>query len=94
MLVAGLATGCGAGDSTVAKTPQPTAALSTAAPAAPHSPNGTSAPPVPSTSIAPPPDPCAVNLTAPTIAKTTSELPRDPRSGQPWNPEPLAGNYN
>ncbi len=23
-----------------------------------------------------------------------SELPRDPRSGQPWNPEPLAGNYN
>ncbi len=23
-----------------------------------------------------------------------SELPRDPRSQQPWNPEPLAGNYN
>ncbi len=23
-----------------------------------------------------------------------SELPRDPRSDQPWNPEPLAGNYN
>ncbi len=23
-----------------------------------------------------------------------SELPRDPRSHQPWNPEPLAGNYN
>jgi LppP/LprE lipoprotein len=23
-----------------------------------------------------------------------SELPKDPRSQQPWNPEPLAGNYN
>ena len=23
-----------------------------------------------------------------------SDLPRDPRSQQPWNPEPLAGNYN
>ena len=23
-----------------------------------------------------------------------SELPRDPRSQQAWNPEPLAGNYN
>lgn len=23
-----------------------------------------------------------------------SELPRDPRSQQPWDPEPLAGNYN
>ena len=23
-----------------------------------------------------------------------SELPRDPRSEQPWNPEPLGGNYN
>ena len=23
-----------------------------------------------------------------------SELPRDPRSQQGWNPEPLAGNYN
>jgi hypothetical protein len=42
----------------------------------------------------PPPDPCAVNLAAPTIAKVVSELPRDPRSAQPWNPEPLAGNYN
>ncbi len=30
----------------------------------------------------------------PTIAKAVSELPRDPRSEQPWNPEPLAGNYN
>jgi hypothetical protein len=48
------------------------------------------APPV----SAAPPDPCAVNLGATTIAKVVSELPRDPRSQQPWNPEPLAGNYN
>ncbi len=41
-----------------------------------------------------PADPCAVNLASPTIAKVVSELPRDPRSEQPWNPEPLAGNYN
>ncbi|MGH3563963.1 MAG: LppP/LprE family lipoprotein, partial [Mycobacterium sp.] len=27
-------------------------------------------------------------------AMAVSELPRDPRSRQPWNPEPLAGNYN
>ena len=27
------------------------------------------------------------------IAKVVSDLPRDPRSQQPWNPEPLAGNY-
>jgi len=39
-------------------------------------------------------DPCAVNLGAPAIARAVSELPRDPRSQQPWNPEPLAGNYN
>ena len=39
-------------------------------------------------------DPCAVNLAAPEIAKAVSELPRDPRSGQAWSPEPLAGNYN
>ena len=35
-----------------------------------------------------------MNLAAPEIAKAVSELPRDPRSSQPWNPEPLAGNYN
>jgi hypothetical protein len=28
------------------------------------------------------------------VAKVVSELPRDPRSQQPWNPEPLACNYN
>jgi hypothetical protein len=54
VIVAATVTGCGSGDSTVAKTPQ----------------------------------------AAPTIAKVVSELPRDPRSQQPWNPEPLAGNYN
>lgn len=52
-----------------------------------------------STQAAPPPappapDPCAVNLAAPAIARAVSELPKDPRSGQGWNPEPVAGNYN
>jgi LppP/LprE lipoprotein len=41
-----------------------------------------------------PADPCAVNLADPAIARGVSELPRDPRSQQPWNPEPLAGNFN
>ena len=87
-MVAGVAlalAGCSSGDSTVAKTPQPTtsAVTTTQAP-----------PPPPPTTTTPPPDPCAVNLTAPTIAQTVSELPRDPRSDQPWNPVPLAGNYN
>ena len=30
----------------------------------------------------------------PAIARGVSELPNDPRSQQPWNPEPLAGNFN
>lgn len=84
--------GCGSGDSTVAKTPQatkPTSAAMTAGPASP--PPGTAAPPA---SSEPLPDPCAVNLGSPTIAKVVSELPRDPRSQQAWNPEPLGGNYN
>ena len=61
-------------------------------------------PPRPSVAPTPPPvvvptttaaaDPCAVNLAAPEIVKAVSELPRDPRSNQAWNPEPLAGNYN
>ncbi len=80
-----LLTGCGSGDSTVSKTPLPSAApaQSASAPAVP--------PPPPAT---PSPDPCAVNLSAPAIAQTVSELPRDPRSNQGWNPEPVAGNYN
>ena len=39
-------------------------------------------------------DPCATNLGAPEIAKAAASLPQDPRSGQGWNPEPVAGNYN
>jgi LppP/LprE lipoprotein len=79
--------GCGAGDSTVSKTPEPSA-----------NPAPTAAP-EPAAKPAPPPgppeaDPCAVNLAAPEIAKAVSELPRDPRSNQAWSPEPLAGNYN
>ena len=86
--------GCGSGDSTVSKTPQPT--VSSAGPA-----TAQASPPA----LPPPPpvvaplgdrgaDPCAVNLAAPEIVKAVSELPRDPRSNQAWSPEPLAGNYN
>jgi LppP/LprE lipoprotein len=39
-------------------------------------------------------DPCDVNLAASEIVTAVSALPRDPRSNQGWNPEPLAGNYN
>jgi LppP/LprE lipoprotein len=95
MLIGAIVTGCGSGDSTVAKTPEATTTASAATSAAPRGtpspPSGTAAPP---SSSAPPADPCAVNLASPTIAKVVSELPRDPRSEQPWNPEPLAGNYN
>jgi hypothetical protein len=85
-----LLAGCGSGDSTVSKTPEAsttTVARATAAPAAPPLISA-----APSTAAAD--DPCAVNLAAPEIAKTVSELPRDPRSGQAWSPEPLAGTYN
>ncbi|KZS85724.1 LppP/LprE family lipoprotein [Mycobacterium persicum] len=92
-LVAATLTGCGSGDSTVAKTPRattpPVAASSASSPTNPSS--ATAAPP---TSSAAPADPCAVNLASPAIVRVVSELPRDPRSQQPWNPEPLAGNYN
>ena len=80
-----LLTGCGSGDSTVAKTPGPTTNPMTTT---------TAAPPPATESTPPPPDPCAVSLTAPAIARAISELPRDPQSGQPWNSEPVAGNYN
>ncbi len=86
--------GCGSGDSTVAKTPQadnPAASSSvTSEPSETVAAPATSAPPASPKA----PDPCAVNLAAPAIAKAVSELPRDPRSKQPWSPEPLAGNYN
>jgi hypothetical protein len=81
--------GCGASDSTVSKTPEASTTTAAAAPTALPAPSRTSA--APSTAA---PDPCAVNLAAPEIAKTVSELPRDPRSGQAWSPEPLAGTYN
>ncbi len=81
---AALAAGCGSGDSTVAKTPQ-----NTSPPATPEATTTTSA-----TGSPAPADPCEVNLTAPAIAEAVAQLPRDPRSSQPWSPEPLAGNYN
>ncbi|WP_234809023.1 LppP/LprE family lipoprotein [Mycolicibacter hiberniae] len=84
-LAAALLAGCGSGDSTVAKTP----ANTSPAAAPPQAPVAESP-----ASSSPPADPCAVDLAAPAIAQAVSELPRDPRSGQPWSPEPLAGNYN
>lgn len=75
--------GCSSGDSTVSKTPLPSTTATSAAAPSPAEP-----PPPPG------PDPCAVDLAAPAIAKAVSELPKDPRSGQGWNPEPVAGNYN
>ncbi|CAN5410952.1 LppP/LprE family lipoprotein [soil metagenome] len=80
---------CGSGDSTVAKTPDPTPASAPPSAAAPPPPP-VSAPPTTSE----PADPCAVNLAAPAVAQAVSELPKDPRSQQAWNPEPIAGNYN
>lgn len=78
--------GCGSGDSTVSKTPD-----ATASPGQSSAPAAAAAP----TSAAPSePDPCAINLAAPEIAKAVSELPRDPRSNQAWSPEPIAGNFN
>jgi hypothetical protein len=82
-------TGCGTGDSTVAKTPQATTTTPAATSTAPGQASGAAATPGGA-----PADPCAVNLASSTIAKVVSELPRDPRSQQPWSPEPLAGNYN
>ncbi|MGB6208238.1 LppP/LprE family lipoprotein [Mycobacterium sp.] len=90
-LIAATVSGCGSGDSTVAKTPQATTARPTAAPGKPGPPAASGAPTSTSSAAA---DPCAVSLSAPGIARAVSELPRDPRSQQPWNPEPLAGNYN
>ncbi len=83
--------GCGSGDSTVSKTPLPSTTVSsvTSATASEVPSQAASPPPTPAA-----PDPCAVNLGAPAIAKTVTELPRDPRSEQGWNPEPVAGNYN
>lgn len=76
--------GCGSNDATVSITPGP--------PATPLAP--VSAAPPPASAAPAAADPCEVNLAAPEIARAVSELPRDPRSKQGWNPEPLAGNYN
>jgi hypothetical protein len=76
----------------LALAPQATTTGATASITAPPAPSPTTAAAAPSSAA--PPDPCAINLAAPTIAKVVSDLPRDPRSAQPWNPEPLAGNYN
>ena len=80
--------GCGSSDSTVSKTPEASTTVVAPPTAQPPPPPINAAP---STAAA---DPCAVNLTAPAIAEAVSELPRDPRSGQAWSPEPLAGTYN
>jgi hypothetical protein len=84
--------GCGSGDSTVAKTPEPTTSPRTVV-AIPANP-----PPVatgtPTTVAAPAMDPCSVNLGASEIARAVAGLPPDPRSGQGWSSEPIAGNYN
>jgi hypothetical protein len=82
--------GCGSGDSTVSKTPEPTVAPAPRATAPPPA----SPPPVVTPTTAAAADPCAVNLAAPEIIKAVSGLPRDSRSHQGWSPEPLAGNYN
>ncbi|AFM18598.1 hypothetical protein Mycch_3873 [Mycolicibacterium chubuense NBB4] len=84
------AAGCSSGDSTASKTPGPTADSPSASPAGP--PPAPAAPPPPGPTAAQ--DPCATDLAAPEIARAVSTLPRDPRSDQGWNPEPLAGNYN
>lgn len=92
-VVAALLAGCSSGDSTASKTPLSATTRETSPPAssAPETPSSQKPPPPPAP---PPPDPCAVNLGAPEITRAVSGLPRDPRSQQGWNPEPLAGNYN
>jgi hypothetical protein len=82
--------GCGSSDSTASKTPEPTVPSVAPATAAPSLPPP---PPIVAPTTTAAADPCAVNLAAPEIIKAVSELPRDPRSNQAWNPEPLAGNY-
>ncbi|RWA20796.1 LppP/LprE family lipoprotein [Mycolicibacterium brumae] len=81
-------TACGSGESTVTMTPDP---ISAATPAAPNAQSPAPAEPTPEPDAD---DPCPVDLAAPAIARAVSELKKDPRSGQGWNPEPLAGNYN
>jgi hypothetical protein len=86
--------GCGSSDSTVSKTPEPTVASPAPETARPAQSTLPPPPPVVAPEVTAAADPCAINNAAPEIAKAVSELPRDPRSNQAWNPEPLAGNYN
>src|SRR5262245_31337491 len=86
--------GCGSGDSTASKTPEPTVTSPAPATAKAAPPTLPPPPPVVAPTTAAAADPCAINLAAPEIIRAVSELPRDPRSNQAWNPEPLAGNYN
>lgn len=92
-LLALVLAGCGSSDSTVSKTPdnRPPATAPASTTAAAPAPSAAPTAPPPST---PAPDPCAVNLAAPEITRAVTALPKDPRSNQPWSPEPLAGNYN
>lgn len=83
-------TGCGSGDSTVAKTPEASTPHQSTAPGRPAPPPAVLTP----SGGAAPADPCAIDLANPAIARAVSELPRDPRSHQPWNTEPVAGNYS
>ena len=97
VLAASLAA-CGSGDSTVAKTPEPTTNRTVVATVAPP-PQATPPPPSPlpparATPAAPAADPCSVDLGASEIARSVAALPPDPRSKQGWSPEPIAGNYN
>jgi hypothetical protein len=83
--------GCGSSDSTASKTPGPPVPSVPPATAPPSLPPP---PPVVAPTTAAAADPCAIDLAAPEIIKAVSEVPRDPRSNQAWNPEPLAGNYS
>ena len=88
-LLAATLSGCGSGDSTVAKTPQATAHPTSRRTRRPRPRSQARRRPARRRS---------------TRARSTSPPPRSPegfpscpaipRSQQPWNPEPLAGNYN
>lgn len=87
-MVAVAVAGCGSGDSTVSNTPS----VSQVTVAPPPAVEPTVAAPTATTPA--PADPCAVNLTAPAVTEAIGDLPPDPRSGQGWSAEPIAGNYN
>lgn len=85
---------CSSGDSTVSKTPIPATETSTPTTETTTPTDSETSTPTSTTSAQAAPAPCAVNLAAPEIAQAVAQLPRDPRSRQGWNPEPVAGNYN